>query len=276
MTSVGGATRAQLAAAVRRPGFAYAATFALAGGFAGGAALGGTRAALLAPAALLALVLVVAYANARREGEHAFWTHLAGSLRLDYLGRVDELLPLTPTLGAGVRRRADAWMAGRDVWGAGLFTYFREHGRGDDAVDLPCRRTLAVVEVPAATGLFAGVYLYRGQTTDMAGHLRSRTRRVQLESAAFNERYLMLCAPEVGDIRVRELFTPSLIAWLAEHPLAPEVEIRGGAVLVSLDGHRAEAGTIVGLVDCARELARRLQVEVAEHELATGRPLPAR
>jgi len=273
--TLGRATRAQLAAALRRPWFAYTATLGAATGFVGGAAFGGTTAAVVAPAALVALALLVAYAHARREGAHAFWANLAGSLGLDYLGPVTDLLPLTPTLGAGVRRRADAWMAGRDVWGAGLFTYHAEQGR-DDSIELPRHRTLAVVEVPAATALFPGVYLYRGALTDMAAHLRGRTRRVELESAAFRDRYVVLCAPEVSEIKVRELLTPSLIDWLARHPLGPAIEVRGGAVLVSLDGHRAEAGTIVALIDCARELARRLRAEVDEHELATGRPLSAR
>jgi hypothetical protein len=162
-------------------------------------------------------------------------------------------------LAAGDRRHADAWMTGRDVWGAGLWTYTRKSGDEQERFE----RTVAVVEAPAARAYYGGVFLYRGLTSESARG-RRRLPRVSLESAAFAERYVLLRGEDVDDIALRELFTPSLIVYLSEHPLAPEIEISAGTVLVAVPGHHADAGTVVALVDCARELARRLQREASE------------
>jgi hypothetical protein len=266
--SAGAATRAQLAGVLRSRTFAYTSVGGGAVALVAGAAWGGTTGALAAPAAVLAVTLLIAWAEARRNGRFAFWSGMARSMGLSFVGRVDGVQPLTPMLAAGDRRHAEAWMVGPGLWGAGLWTFSR--GNGDDRRDFD--RTIAVVEVPAATGLYPGVFLYHGLTSESARHHRRHT-RVSLESGALAQRYVVLRADGVGELQLRELLSPSLIAWLAEHPLAPEIEICGGAVLVAVTGHRADAGTIVTLVDVARELARRVQREVDE-ELAAGRAVP--
>ncbi|MBI5105070.1 MAG: hypothetical protein HZB46_08825 [Solirubrobacterales bacterium] len=258
------ATRTRhLRAALRTTAFAYASVLGGATMVVAGAAAGGLRWALLAPVAWVAVVLALCIADAARRARFDFWSGLARSLGMSYVGAT-QLLPMTPLLAAGSTRRCDHWLTGRDA-GAGLFTV----RRGEDEV--LGRATIAVVDLPLTMSLFPGVYVRR---RGCAWPTPPRTRAVSLESADLAARYDVRCSVEHDPVQLRELFTPTLILWLAGHPLRPQLEVAGGVLVVHVDGHHEDAGTIVGLLDVAREVARRLGREVQE-ELATGRALPA-
>jgi hypothetical protein len=93
---------------------------------------------------------------------------------------------------------------------------------------------------------------------------RDRTHRVELESIAFNERYDLLRASDQDEVALRELFSPSLVDWLANHPLAPGLELRAGVLVVWLPGHVEDAGKLAFFLEGAHHLAGIVNREAQE------------
>ena len=86
------------------------------------------------------------------------------------------------------------------------------------------RVTICVADLEPSIRRFHGVFLHprRGliaSTPDWIG--RTHTRSIQVESTAFSQRYELLVADDQDEIVARQLLSPSLVVWLAEHPLAP-------------------------------------------------------
>jgi hypothetical protein len=70
--------------------------------------------------------------------------------------------------------------------------------------------------------------------------------------------------------RVRQLLSPTLVSWLAEHPLVPGFELKAGALVVYVVRTLEDAGNLTFLLDATRHVAGRVLREVAE-----GASLPA-
>jgi hypothetical protein len=125
-----------------------------------------------------------------------------------------------------------------------------------------------VVDLEPGITMFPGVFLVRRR--GLAGMLggdwlsTGRRRRVELESAQLHERYNLWVERSQDDLLVRELFSPSLVAWLAEHPLEPCFEYRAGRLVVYLERRLEDAGRLGWLQDATEEIAARLAREVAE------------
>jgi hypothetical protein len=242
-----------------------------------GAAFGGLVVALIAPLAWCALVLGCIYLGAQRSSEREFFIAYADSVGLDYLGHW-ELLPLTPLLGAGDDRRIDHYMNGR-LGGEGgdlrcalaLYSVERKRGPKGD-VDRPVKTsapyTICAVDIEAGLTRFPGIYLYphmdlldrvAGEGTMSTSGLA----RVELESSAFGERYDVWTVPDQDEIAVRQLFAPTLVIWLAEHPLRPYFEYSAGTLVVFVRGQLHDAGHLDWLLDATRHLAGRFAAEVA-------------
>ena len=116
--------------------------------------------------------------------------------------------------------------------------------------------------------MFPGVFLARRRGLAGllgGGWLSTGTRRkVELESARLHERYELWVERSQDDLLLRELFSPSFVAWLAEHPLEPCFEYRAGTLVVYLERRLEDAGHLGWLQDAAEEIAGRLAREVAE------------
>jgi hypothetical protein len=97
-----------------------------------------------------------------------------------------------------------------------------------------------------------------------------RWRRTELESSAFNRRYRLLTLAGQDPIYVREIFAPSLIAWLAHDvPAGFSFELNERHLVATLPGHLPLGPGTERLRGLAAELARRLREE-AEEELEGG------
>ena len=279
-TSAPADTRAMLGrdfgALLRSRGVGFVLVGGAVAGLVGGAAAYGLAAALIAPAAWCAVVIAFAFLNAQRRSEHAFYTAFADGAGLLYTGDWT-LLPLTPLLGAGDGRHIEHYMHGplRGEGGdlrcaLGLYTVeVRRAGNSDgsNSIHTSNQYTICAVDIDAGIVRFPGVYLYprKDMLDRLAGEGDLRTaglEHVELESAAFGERYDVWIAPDQDELVVRQLFSPSLLVWLAEHPLHPCFEYRAGTLVVFVSGHLDDAGHLDWLLDASRHLAARFAAEV--------------
>jgi hypothetical protein len=68
------------------------------------------------------------------------------------------------------------------------------------------------------------------------------------------------------ELRLRELFAPSFVIWLAEHPLALCFEYRAGTLVVYLERKLEDAAHLDWMLDATSQIAARLAREVEEQE----------
>jgi hypothetical protein len=122
--------------------------------------------------------------------------------------------------------------------------------------------------------MFPGVFLARRRgLAGLLGHgwLSTGTRRkVELESISLHERYELWVERTQDDLLLRELFSPSFVAWLAEHPLEPCFEYRAGTLVVYLERRLEDAAHLGWLQDATATIAARLGQEVGEATGAAG------
>jgi hypothetical protein len=106
----------------------------------------------------------------------------------------------------------------------------------------------------------------RAELGDAPAQLPSeRWQRVELESAAFERRYRLLALAGQDPSYVRELFTPSLLAWLADGvPAGFSFELNERFLLVALPGRLEAEAELARLCALAAELARRFREEASE------------
>ena len=227
------------------------------------------------PAAVVLGVTGVAWFMADRAAAGRFYKGFARSVGLGYASRF-ELLALTPLLGAGQRRRAEHWMYGQlpgDLpGGVGHFVWERieRDSDGDQRVRERNRFTLCVVDLEPSMTLFKGVFVRprRGLIASHSDWLNdTRTHELEVESAAFTERYELLIADDQDAIVLRRLLSPTLVSWLANHPLTPGVELKAGALVVFVPNKIEDAGNLTYLIDATRHIASRVLAEVEEDRL---------
>ena len=239
-----------------------------------GAAYGGSLGALAAPLTAIALIVAWAWNAADRIAERAFWTATAASIGFEPFCDLGELELTTPLLHAGGRRSFRHELKG-PLGELGLparlahYRYDVRHENKDgEGSWTQYRFTVCVIELEAGMGLFRGVYLRaRRGLVARANHdwlKNRRLREVELESVDFNDAYELLVANDQDPGRLRELFDPRTIVWLAEHPLCPQFEFRAGFLVVYVAGYLEDLGRVVWLLEAAERIAGRVQAEITE------------
>jgi hypothetical protein len=227
------------------------------------------------PAAVVLGVTGVAWLMADRAAAHRFYSGFARNVGLLYASRFD-LLALTPLLSAGNRRRAEHWMYGRlpgDLQGGvGHLVWERieRDSDGDQRVRERNRFTFCVADLEPSMALFKGVFLRprRGVIASHSDWLKdTRSRTLEVESAAFTERYELVIADDQDEVILRRLLSPTLVRWLANHPLTPGVELKAGALVVFVPHAIEDAGNLTYLIDATRHVASRVLGEVEEDRL---------
>jgi hypothetical protein len=91
---------------------------------------------------------------------------------------------------------------------------------------------------------------------------------VELESLRLHERYDLWVERSQDDLLLRQLFSPSFVAWLAEHPLEPCFEYRAGTLVVYLERRLEDAGRLGWLHDATAEIAERFALEIEQSRRA--------
>jgi hypothetical protein len=224
------------------------------------------------PAAVVAAVAATCWVAADRAAARRFYSRFAESVGLGWAPKA-ELLTLTPLLGAGNRRHAENWMYGRLPGGLeggiGHFVWQRTQrdSDGDEVVRERNRFTICMAEVEASLPLFRGVYLRprRGLVAPYSDWLgRAPTRAIEVESTEFGIRYELRRATDQDELLLRRLLSPSLVSWLANHPLTPGFELKAGTLVVFVPRPLDDAGSLTFLIDATRYLAGRVMAEVEE------------
>lgn len=236
--------------------------------------------AVAGPVAVVVAVLAIAFAVADRRAAQDFFSAFAASHGFTYLRRY-ELMTFTPLLGAGDRRHCDRYMEGplsaeRHEVRCSLANYTfevkHESRDADGDVDTtwdPHHFTICTADLEAGMGLYPGVFLAprRGFISKMGegNWLRGRNfRKVELESSQFAERYDLFIDPALDELRLRELFSPSFIAWLSGHPIEPCFEYKAGMLVVYVSGHTEDGGHLQWLLDASRDIVKRFEAEIGE------------
>lgn len=257
-----------------------------------GTASGSWRLIVGGTAVTVAVVLLIAHWRAGRHAATDLFTELAAELGLEYKPR-NSYVPITPLLAAGERQRFTHTMEG-PLFGAlggppcllGLFTYEDQHDVGavlghlnelgeDAAVYRPHRFTVCAIDIGSPIWRFRGLYLRpRRSGIGLESNWLDRAPKpesIKLESTRFNELYDLRRANDQHENAVRELFSPSFVVWLNEHPLPLGFECKAGTLAVYIHGHEGSEGKIRLLHEAAREIARRLAQQV---EQGGGTPKP--
>jgi len=227
------------------------------------------------PAGVAVAVALVAWFAADRAAARRFYSGFARTVGLAYTSRY-ELLTLTPLLGAGNRRRVEHWMYGRLPGelsgGVGHLVWERvkRDSDGDEQVRERNRFTVCVVDLEASMARFKGVFLRprRGLVASHSDWLKGTPMRgAEVESAAFTEGYELLIATDQDEVVLRRLLSPTLVSWLANHPLTPGLELKAGTLVVFVPRAIEDAGNLTFLIDATRHLAARVLAEVEEDRL---------
>jgi hypothetical protein len=229
------------------------------------------------PLAVVIVVLVVAYWLADNQAEDEFFKRFAEHHRLMHASK-SSVPSLTPLLGGGDRRHCDHWMQG-DGRAVGWFTFEVRHDNGDKPDTwTPHEFTVAMSDMGEfGMARFQGIYLRRRRgvfdrlDSDANWLGKKKLKEVELESTAFCEAYELWADRDQDDIVVRQLFAPTFVVWLSEHPLKPGFELRAGTLVVFIPGHCGEAGKLEFLMMAEAEIARRIQAELSEAAQAARR-----
>jgi len=222
------------------------------------------------PVAVAVLVVVIAWFKADSDAENEFFTRFAAAHSLNHAAKYG-LPELTPLLGGGDRRHCEHWMesSGR---GIGWYTFEVKHDNGDNKDTWEAHDfTLATVDV-GEYGMqrFQGIYLRRRRgiferlDSDSNWLSGQRLEKVELESTKFMECYELWRERDQDELKLRQLFAPSFVVWLSEHPLEPGFELRAGELVVFINGHCGEAGKLEFLLMAANEISTRIQKELTE------------
>jgi hypothetical protein len=124
-----------------------------------------------------------------------------------------------------------------------------------------------VIDLDSSLPLYHGVFLHprRGlfpPYPDWLGRMPLRT--VEVESTQFVERYELHAAADQDDLLMRQLLSPTVVDWLAQHPLTPGFELKAGTLVVFVPRPLDDPGNLTFMIDAATHLAERVRGEVAE------------
>jgi len=259
---------------VRGRSFAYWLVVGTVASLVAGPALHSAALLVAGPLAVGTVAVLAAFSSADRRAERDFFGEYASARGLAYVGDM-AVLPLTPLLGAGDRRRTEHWMQGRLEDGRELsFGHYGYEVHERDKRGRAVRRqkrhfTISVVDLETGMSLFPGLFLCRCRglfgMIDGEDWLSHHGRhRVELESASLCERYDLWVDDAQDELLLRELFTPSFEVLLAEHPLAPCFEYRAGTLVVYVEHRIEDEGHLDWMREVTAKIAARIDAEVEE------------
>jgi hypothetical protein len=255
---------------LRRPATWIVTPIAVVAAAGGGAALVGPAIGAAAAGAVFLLALLVVFAIADSRAEGAFFDAYASERGMALAGK-GPLPPSTPLLRKGSDRYAVRTLSG--PLGAGvdgvlaLYTYEEKSTDGEQTQYYGY--TLGMVDVPECAGFLSELICQRKlgprALEKLEDAFRGSKQRVELESAALDERYEIFTGKEQDQVWLRRLFSPTFIVWLGEE--APEkfaFELVGGSLCCYVSGHKKKAAELDTIRAASAAVATRLREEARE------------
>lgn len=244
----------------------------LVAGVAGAVFLGPAIGAAIAVGALL-LGLLIVFTLADSHSEAAFFNVYGEQRGMVVYGR-SRLPEATPLLKKGDDRYAERTVEGELGEGVkgmlALYTFEEEStdSKGNRQTNY-YRYTVGLTQVPECAGFLPELYCQRKSglraLEKFEDVFRRSKERVKLESEALEQRYEIFSATGQDLNRLRQLFSPTFIVWLAES--APEkfaFELVGGNLCCYVSGHRKKAEELDTMRAAATAVATRLREESLE------------
>jgi hypothetical protein len=220
---------------------------------------------------MLAIVLFIVNRIASRRAEREFFTAYAAARDLILVESADRVPAATPLLRQGDSRFARDVLTGRLPGGVAgtlaLYTYVEEHG--EQSTDH--RFTVAICDLPQLAPFVDRLYCERRhgfRFLDSAEDaLRTRNQRIELESEEVDRRYEVFAGSHEDPVRVRRVFEPTFLVWLAEQ--APEdfaFELEAGTLCCNVGGQRKTSNALDELCAATAMVASRLTDEAGARQ----------
>lgn len=233
-------------------------------------------AAIGAGGALVALLLgiVVVFVVADQRAANDFFEVYAANRALTLIHGRGRLPQATPLLRKGDDRYTERTLTGPIAEGfdgtLALFTYEEETRDSDgDTQTNYYRYTLGLVEVAECAQFVPELYCQRKfglrALEKFEDAFRGNNERVKLESEALLEKYEIFATKEQDANRLRQLFSPTFIVWLAES--APDkfaFELVDGTLCCYVSGHKENAADLDAIAAATGAVAKRLREEALE------------
>ncbi len=165
--------------------------------------------------------------------------------------------PLTPllTYGSGLGPAMKGRLPNGPEASVGRFSYGR------------FTFNLAVTEAPESTAFAPRVLcINKGRSvSDTHYGFEVRTGRLWTESEKLNQRYEVTISPYQDDNWIRQLFIPTFIDYLAEHPLEDvSFELAFGTICTSVERDEIDLESLGQLCDAASTITTRVTEESKE------------
>lgn len=221
---------------------------------------------------VLIVALLIAFLIASSRAKEDFFETYASRRDLVRIGSGD-LPPVTKLLRRGDRRRAEQIMTGELPGGltGTIAHYTYEIETTDSDGDRDTQRypfTVCIANIPEAAIPVTDVTCQRRvgfRFLDSAEDKFRRSRRLELESEAFDKTYELFFNPADSENWMKQLFIPSFIVWMAEQaPKDFAFELSAGALCAYVKGHRNDAHGLDDVARAASVVAERIRSEASE------------
>lgn len=246
--------------------------FVFAVGIGGAVGIGPAVGAAAAAGALL-IVLVICFFVASSRAATAFYSAYAASRGLTYNGSKGALPPVCDLLRKGDRRYTDITLTGALPGGpnGALCHYTYEV----DSTDSEGNRstsyyhyTLVYCELPQLAPFVEELVCHRRsgfRFMDSAEDKFRKRQRVELESEKFDKEYESFCGQNDDMNRVRQIYEPTFIVWLADNaPKNFEWDLVAGVVVCSVKGQLDSTEELDAMCAASGVVAKRLFDEAGE------------
>ncbi len=239
----------------------------------GGAIAGGAAVGAIAAVAGAIVVLIVCLIMANGRAQTAFYQVYATSRKLSYNGGRGSLPPTCELLRKGDRRYTERSLTGALPGGPNgtLAHYTYEEETTDSEGNRQTSYyhfTIAYCELPQMAQFVQELVCHRRsgfRFMDSTEDKFRKRQRVELESEAFDKHFESFAGEHDDMNRVRQIYEPTFIVWLAEQaPKNFEWDLVAGALICSVKGQLDSTAELDGMCAAAGVVAKRLFGEAGE------------
>jgi hypothetical protein len=225
---------------------------------------------LAAIAILLVAIAVVVAIGRRRRADSVFAAYAEEHGMTLFSSDRSRMPETTPLLRRGDARYAERLLEGPLAGDPeGLLANYT-YAETSSTAEVRRRYTVAYVTVPESVPivqeLFVGPRSGPSALEGIEDALGGPRTRVELESEALSRSHEIFASEMQDPNRIRQLFSPSFVLWLAEEaPPGFGFELVGGKLCCHLDGHAADADRLDSVAAATTTVANRLRDEAKEN-----------